>query len=169
MFQTSDKPRSGVTLVELLIGTAILAVILGIVSRWFFMQREYQQRLSHISAIQEDFRRASWNMIQELQMARVVIWPRINADKSLHSDTKVVFKDFNGQIISYYHVPATGEIRRCIIPNGPGGVVINPRPVGEGIASASFTASSFDNRLISFHLSTGGVHTLDAVYLLNGD
>ncbi|HNW34685.1 MAG TPA: prepilin-type N-terminal cleavage/methylation domain-containing protein [Candidatus Ozemobacteraceae bacterium] len=169
MFQTSDRRKTGVTLVELVVGAAILAVIFAITARWFFVQREYQQRLSGISDIQDDFRRTSWAMIQELQMARLIVWPRLNADRSIHSDTKLVFKDFNGQIIAYYHVPATRELRRCVIPNGPGDPVFSAKPIGEGIASITFTAGSMDNRLISFHMSTKGVHSLDAVYLTNTD
>jgi len=169
MFPTSERRKAGVTLVEMVVGAMILSIIFGITARWFFMQREYQQRLTHISDIQDNFRRANWLMVQELQMARTIIWPRLNADRSIRSDTKLVFKDFNGQIIAYYHIPAEQRIRRCVIPNGPGNPVVTARPVGEGIASLSFTAASIDNRLISLHMSTGGVHSLDAVYLTNSE
>lgn len=167
MYPICNRKNRGTTFIELLIGATILATIIGFVARWFFIQREYQQRLSRVSDIQDDFRRASWAMIQELQMARMIIWPRINSDDSLHSDTKVVFKDFTGRIITYYHVPDAREVRRCVIPNGPGDPVITPTPIGRGIATMSFTASSMDNRLISYNMSTDGVHTLDAVYLIN--
>lgn len=169
MYQTFKRKERGTTFIELLIGMTILALILGFLARWFFMQKEYQKRLTRISDIQNDFRRASWEMIQEIQMARTIIWPRINADNSLRSDTKVVFKDFTGRIISYYHVPGTKEVRRCVIPNGPGDPVVNPVPIGRGIATMTFTASSPANKLISYCMSTDGIFSLDAVYLINSD
>ena len=150
-------------------GMAILSVIAIIVGNWFFMQRNYQQRINQTSDIQENFRRANWEMIQELQISRLIIWPRMNSDQSIKSDSKVVFKDFIGNIVAFYHVPSTGEIRRCEIPNGTGNVEIDSKPLATGIASASFTATDFANRLITIHLTASGVHSLDAAYLLNND
>ena len=159
--------RPGFTLIEVMMGMAILSMISIIVGNWFFMQRNYQQRINQTSDIQENFRRANWDMIQELQIARFIIWPRMNSDRSIKSDSKVVFKDFLGNIVAFYHVPATGEIRRCEIPNGPGNAEVDSIPIAKGIASVSFTASDFANRFIAIHLTASGVHSLDAVYLLN--
>jgi hypothetical protein len=152
-----------------MIGIALLSIITGFFGYWFMMQRQYQERITRISDVQEKLRRASWDMIQELQTSRSILWPRLNADKSIHTDSKMVFKDMQGNFVAYYHVPATRELRRCVIPNGPGSVELDGVPIAAGIASVSFTAGDFCNRLISFHLSSEGVHTLDAVYLLNFD
>lgn len=157
------------TLMEIIIGSVILSMIFSIVARWFFLQRNYSQRVTQISETQENFRRASWTMIKEMQKGRLVIWPTINADKSLHSDSKVVFKNFSGQFVSFYHDPGKGEIRRCVIPNGPGVPQEDPKPLAVGIASVSFTASDVESRYIAIHLSANGAHALDGVYLLNND
>ncbi len=170
MFQAFKRRKTGFTLTEIVIGTAILVMIFGIVMRWFMMQRGYQQRITQVADTQDRFRLAIWNMVQELQTGRVIIWPRLNSDKSIRSDTKVVFKNMLGEIVSFYHVPDTHEIRRCVIPPQ---TTLNPqiddRPIGTGIASASFTARDIGNRLIDIHLQASDVHTLDAVYLLNED
>ena len=170
MFQASKKKRRAFTLVEIVIGISILVIIFSIVIRWFLMQRGYQQRITQMSETQDHFRQAAWNMIQELQTGRIIIWPRLNPDKSIHTDSKVVFKNMLGEIVSFYHVPQTREIRRCVIPPQPGRPPeVDDRPIGVGIASAAFTVSDIGNRLVDIHLQASGVHALDAVYLMNED
>ncbi|HNV68609.1 MAG TPA: prepilin-type N-terminal cleavage/methylation domain-containing protein [Candidatus Ozemobacteraceae bacterium] len=170
MFQAFNRKVRGFTLTEIIIGMAILIIIFSIVMRWFLMQRGYQQRITQIADTQDRFRLAVWNMVQELQTGRVIIWPRLNSDKSIRSDTKVVFKNMLGEIVTFYHIPEALEIRRCVIPPQPGLTPqLDERVVGTGIASVSFTARDIGNRLIDIHLQASGVHTLDAVYLLNED
>ena len=163
------KHRVGMTLVEILIGMSIFLFIMGFFARWFFIQREYQARIWKTSEIQDNFRRANWEMIREIQLARTIIWPRMNSDLSMKSDSKVVVKGFFGDYIAFYHDPQAGTIRRCLIPNGTGVPQEDDKPIAVGIASASFTAVSMDNRLLSIHLAATGAHSLDAVYLLNSD
>lgn len=170
MFQAFRAKKSGFTITEIVIAMSVMVIIFSIVMRWYLMQRGYQQRITQIADTQDRFRLAIWNMVQELQTSRSIIWPRINSDKSIRSDTKVVFKNMLGEIVSFYHIPKTLEIRRCVIPPQPGlSPAIDERPVGTGIASVSFTASDIGNRLIDIHLQASGVHTLDAVFLLNED
>jgi hypothetical protein len=152
-----------------MIGMSIFMFIMGFFGRWFFTQREYQARIWKASEIQDNFRRANWEMIKEIQLGRTIIWPRVNSDFSIKSDSKVIIKSFFGDYIAYYHVPETGEIRRCLIPNGVGAPQENAKPIAVGIASATFTAVSVDHRLLSIHLTATGAHSLDAVYLLNSD
>lgn len=169
MFQIFKKKSQGITLVEIMIGVSIFMSIMMLFTRWLFFQKEYQKRIWKVSEIQDSFRRANWKMIQEIQRARAIIWPRMNPDQSIKTDVKVVFKNFDGDYIAFYHDQASQEIRRCFIPNGIGNPVVDTAPLSGGIASASFTAGSQDNRLLSIHMSTEGVHSLDAVFLLNSD
>jgi type II secretory pathway pseudopilin PulG len=161
------RPARGVTFVELLVGMTLLAIIGGLVANWFFAQRRYQERMVKLSEIQENTRQAIWRVVQEMKTGRQIIWPRVNADGSPRTDTVVVFKDFRGRFVSFYHQPADRTIRRCVIPNGAGAVAIDGTPIGKGIASASFTVMGADNKLLSIHLTTEGVHQIDAVRLVN--
>lgn len=154
-------------MVEIMVGATILAIIGGMVAHWFFMQRRYQQRVMAISEAQQSIRQASWNMIQELRTSRNVISPRLNADKSIKSDTRVVFKNFAGEIVCYYHVPDSSEIRRCLIPNGPGNPVVDQKPIGTGIDKVVFTAHDIGNRLVGIYLESAGTPGLESVYLMN--
>ena len=159
--------KSGITLVEIMVASAILAFIGGIVGHWFFLQREYQGRIFAISDAQQTIRQASWSMMQELRTARSVLFPRINADKSIKSDSKVVFKSFAGDIICYYYVASAKELRRCTVPNGPGSPEIDKEPVARNIDQIIFTASDDGNRLIDIFMEVNGTFGLESVYLMN--
>ncbi|PKL47026.1 MAG: hypothetical protein CVV42_14565 [Candidatus Riflebacteria bacterium HGW-Riflebacteria-2] len=159
--------RFGVTLVEIIVASAILAFIGGIVGHWFFLQREYQGRIFAISDAQQTIRQASWRMMQELRTARSVLFPRINADKSIRSDSKVVFKSFAGDVICYYYLASEKEIRRCKIPNGPGVPTADSEPVARNVDQLAFTASDEGNRIIDIFMEVKGTFGLESVYLIN--
>lgn len=165
-YKTESK-KTGVTLVEILVASAILAFIGGIVGHWFFLQREYQGRIFAISDSQQTIRQASWAMMQELRTARSVLLPRINSDKSIRSDSKVVFKNFAGDIICFYYVASAKELRRCKVPNGPGTPSIDNEPVASNIDQITFTASDDGNRLIDIFMEVNGTFGLESVYLMN--
>lgn len=162
-----DRNTAGFTMVEILVGSTILAIICGMVAHWFFMQRRYQERVLAISESQQSIRQASWNLIQELRTGRNIISPRLNVDKSIKSDTKLVFKNFSGEIVCYYHDSVTSEIRRCLIPNGPGAPIINPVAIAKGIDKVIFTAHDVGNRLVGIYFESAGSVGLESVYLLN--
>lgn len=166
MCHHSEK-RTGVTLVEIMVASAIIAFIGGIVGHWFFIQRQYQSRIFAISDAQQTIRQASWSMMQELRTARSVLLPRINPDKSIRTDSKVVFKSFSGDVICYYYVASEKEIRRCVIPNGPGAPVIDSDPIARNIDNIAFTASDDGNRLIDIFMEVNGTFGLESVYLMN--
>ncbi|RCK78404.1 MAG: hypothetical protein OZSIB_1506 [Candidatus Ozemobacter sibiricus] len=166
-FSARAIDRRGFTFVELLIAAGLLTLIIGIVGQWFYSQRQYQDRITRLNDIQENLRQATFNIAKELKTGRQVIWPRINADLSPRSDTVLVFKNFRGAIVAYYHRPARQEIRRCVIPNGPGSPVEDAAPLGKGIASLTFTIMGPDNKTVSLHLTAEGLHHLDAVRLVN--
>jgi hypothetical protein len=136
------------------------------VAHWFYMQRRYQQRIFAISDAQQNIRQTTWNMIQELRTARMIISPRLNADKSIKSDNKVVFKNFAGDIVCYYFVEESSEIRRCLVPNGPGAPEAG-QPIGKGFSRVAFTAHDQGNRLIGIFLDAGNTFGIESVYLLN--
>ncbi|HAE38958.1 MAG TPA: hypothetical protein DCG57_10015 [Candidatus Riflebacteria bacterium] len=162
-----SRKKSGVTLVEIMVASAILAFVGGIVGHWFFIQRQQQRRLFDVSDAQQAIRQASWTMMQELRTARSILFPRINSDNSLRSDSKVVFKSFSGDIICYYYVALDQEIRRCKVPNGPGSPEIDPDPVAKNISQVMFTASDDGNRLIDVFMEVKGTFGLETVYLMN--
>jgi len=154
-------------MVEIMVGAAILAIIGGMVANWFVMQRRYQKRILEMSDAQQSIRQASWNMIQELRTARNLTYPRLNADKSIKSDTMTVFKNFSGDIVCYYHYPETGEIRRCVVPNDSGAPIIDTKPIATRIDKVAFTSHDLGNRLLGIYLESGNTVGLESVYLLN--
>ncbi|HOT28816.1 MAG TPA: hypothetical protein PLU72_11550 [Candidatus Ozemobacteraceae bacterium] len=164
---TDRMLRRGATFVEILVGAAIFAVIMGIVGSWFFAQKRQQEQFLRITESQDRMQQALWKIIQEVKTGRQIIWPRLNADKSPRTDSRMVFKNFRGEIAAYYYVPSAREIRRCLIPNGPGLPVVDPTPIGRGIDGASFTVMAVDNKLISVNLSANRLHFVDAVRLVN--
>gem|GEM_PF-843406 len=155
------------TLLELIVAASLLTVIIGMVGQWFFSQRHYQDRILRLNDIQENLRKATWGISKEVKTGRQVIWPRVNSDGSPRTDSVLVFKNFRGAIVAFYHRPETGQIRRCLIPNGTGMPIDDASPVADGIASMAFTTMGSDNKLVSLHMSTEGVHYVDAVRLVN--
>lgn len=166
-YSRTTKHRRAFTMVEIMVGATILAIIGGMVAHWFVMQRRYQTRILALSDAQQNIRQASWNMIQELRTARNLIYPRLNPDKSIKSSTKTVFKNFSGDIICYYFQEDAGEIRRCVIPNDSGPPQVDSKPVGKGIDKVYFTAHDIGNRLLGIYLESGTTVGLESVYLLN--
>lgn len=165
---SSKKSRQrGFTLVEIVIAATVIALIGGIVARWFFMQRAYQQKILEKSDAQQRIRQACWKMIQELRTARTILSPKVNPDNSIHSDDKLFFKNFSGDIVCYYFVEKEKEIRRCVVPNGPGAPIEDKNPIGRGFDKVAFTAQDLGNRLIGIYLESDGTFGLESVYLLN--
>ncbi|MBF0547812.1 MAG: hypothetical protein HQM08_25465 [Candidatus Riflebacteria bacterium] len=162
-----NKSFRGMTLIELILGIAILISILGIVGDWFFTQRKLQARFLKISEIRENTRMAYSRMFDELRFARQILWPKITPGDRIRSDSVLIFKNLKSQIICYYHVPETQEIGRCVIYYDAGDPFIDPNPIGKEIASATFSAIGSEQKLVSIHLSTEGVHQIDAIRLEN--
>ena len=161
------RSKSAFTLTEIIVATCIIGIVGGIVGHWFFMQRAYQQKIIEKSDAQQRIRKTSWKMIQEIKTARSVLSPRINSDNSIHSDDKIFFKNFSGDVVCYYFNEKTKEINRCLIPNGPGSPVVDKAPVGEGFSRVAFTAQDSGNRLISIFLEADNTYGLESVFLMN--
>ncbi len=167
MSVVAEKEHSGFTFVEILVAAGLLTIIAVIVGHWFFSQRQFQDRITRLNDIQENLRQATFNMAKEIKIGRQIIWPRVNPDNSPRTDNVLVFKNFRGAIVAFFHRPGAREVRRCVIPNGPGSPVEDSAPLGDGVASLTFTAMGPDNKLVSLHLTTEGVHHIDAVRLVN--
>jgi prepilin-type N-terminal cleavage/methylation domain-containing protein len=165
--QSKNRKTRGFTLTEIMVGTAIIVAIGIVVGNWFFMQRSYQKRVLAMSDGQQNIRQACWRMQQELQIARTIIAPQLNPDKSLKSDSKIVFKGFNGDIVSYYFVEDSKELRRCVIPNGPGQPIIDATPIGKGLDKVVFTNHHQSNKLVGIFLESKGTFGLESAYLVN--
>ncbi len=168
IFRQSNRNKAvGFTLIEIMVGTAIIVAIGIVVGNWFFMQRSYQKRIVAMSDGQQNIRQACWKMLQELQVARTIIAPRLNSDKSIKSDSKIVFKGFNGDIVSYYFVEDSKELRRCVIPNGPGQPIIDATPIGKGLDNVVFTNHHQGNKLVGIFLESKGTFGLESAYMVN--
>jgi prepilin-type N-terminal cleavage/methylation domain-containing protein len=161
------RQNEGFTLIEVLIATSVVVLIGVVVGNWFFMQRKFQKRIVSLAEAQENIRRANWRMIQELKTSRTIIYPRINEDKSIRSDSKVVFKNFNGDIVCYYHENETGNIRRCLIPNGTGSPQLTKAPIGKNFDRVIFTAQDDSNKLVGIFLEYKNTFGIESVFLLN--
>lgn len=166
---TSKKSasKSAFTFTEVLISSAILAIVFSMLFNWLYMQRQYQRRLTSLSFAQQEIRRANWEIIQELQIARSLIWPRTEIEDAIISDSKILFKNFEGDIVCYYFVEEGGEIRRCLIPNGPGAVTADSKPVATGLDRVAFTTYQFDVKIASIYMASSGAFGIESVSLLN--
>ena len=167
MSRSTSHSAGGFSFVELLMGAFVLVLVFGFLGIWFHSNRRSQTSISEVSRTQELFRSAMWKMIAELKTGRIVIWPQVNSDKSPRTDSVLVFKNFRGEFVSFYFIPQTQEVRRCVIPNGVGAAVEDPAPIVQGLASATFTVMGVDNKLVSINLSGRNMQQIDAVRLVN--
>lgn len=166
---TSKKPSAKLafTFIEVLISSAILAIVFSMLFNWLYMQRQYQRRLTSLGIAQQEIRKANWQIIQELQIARSLIWPHTETQDAIISDSKILFKNFEGEIVCYYYVEEDGEIRRCLIPNGPGAVITDTKPVATGLDRVAFTTYQFDVKVASIYMASNGAFGIESVSLLN--
>lgn len=154
-------------MVELTISIGLLAILGGMVTHWFSMQRKYQARITQSSEGQQNVLMANWKMSNELRMSRSILYPRPNSDKSIKSDSIIYFKNSCGEIICYYHDKNTLEIKRCVIPNGVAAPAVDKKPIAQGINEVFFTAVGVENRLVDIYVRSLESYGLESVYLIN--
>jgi prepilin-type N-terminal cleavage/methylation domain-containing protein len=161
------KKSGGFTLIEMVIGISILAMIFSMLGYWFTIQRKSQARITTNFVGQQNVLLANLRMVNEMRISRLIIYPSKNEDNSIHTDSKVIFKNSSGDYVCYYHDKDKAEIRRCLIPNGEGDPIEDTRPLARGIDEIYFTARGNENRLIDIVLRSQGTFGMESIYLIN--
>lgn len=151
----------------MVIGLSIFAIIIAIIGYWFTIQRKSQARITANFIGQQNVLLANLKMVNEMRTSRLIIYPSKNSDKSIFSDTKVIFKNSSGDFVCFYHDPDKAEIRRCLIPNGDGAAIEDVRALAKGIDEVYFTARGNESRLIDIVLRSQDTFGMESIYLMN--
>lgn len=174
-----NKKIKAFTLPEIIIGATIMAIIFGLFARWFFVNRKYQSTVGNLAEANQNMRRLSYNMAKELRVARLVLYPTAQKDEAKEmiaaSDNKLVFKAFNGDIVSYFlskkEGEKTGKLLRCVIASNKDAGYEKPKldakPMAENIDNAVFTNADEGGRYVGIYIESKGVYSIEGVYLLN--
>lgn len=169
MLSHVNKRRTAITLVELLIAISLLGVVGTLTVRWFIMNSQYQKRLTQQSDCDNIIRNTLWDIHKDLKTAKVILYPRNNTKMNkLISDTKLVIRNFSGDIVCYYYKKETKEIIReeYFIPTGnqPSN---NSRVVGKNFDCVIFTNRNETNNLVGIYMELGPSVMMDSVFLMN--
>ena len=168
-----DNKRKAFTLIEVTIAVAILSVVGTMVAHWFTLNNQYQKRVTELSEKDNIIRSILWDMHKDLKIARTVLYPRrttITSDtlKNMVSDNKLVFRNFDGDIITYYFNEKKKEIVREVIylptPNAPAN---ESKVLGKDIDCVIFTNRNELNNLVGIYIESGPAVQIDSVYLMN--
>ena len=168
-----DKKRKALTLVEVTIAVAILSVVGVMVAHWFTLNSQYQNRVTKLNEADNHIRSILWDLHKDLKIARTILYPRrtsVTSDtlKNLSSDDKLVFRNFDGDIITYHYNEKTKELYRDVIyiptPNAPSN---ESKVVGKNIDCVIFTNRNELNNLVGIYMESGPAVQIDSVYLMN--
>ena len=153
-----DKKRKALTLVEVTIAVAILSVVGVMVAHWFTLNSQYQNRVTKLNEADNNIRSILWDLHKDLKIARTILYPRrtsVTSDtlKNLSSDDKLVFRNFDGDIITYHYNEKTKELMRDVIyiptPNAPSN---ESKVVGKNIDCVIFTNRNELNNLVGIYM-----------------
>ena len=168
-----DKNRKALTLIEVTIAVAILSVVGTMVAHWFTLNSQYQKRVTELSDRDNVIRTILWDMHKDLRSARTILYPRrtkMTSDtlKNLVSDSKIVFRNFDGDIVTYYFNENTKEIvREVIYIPTPGAPSNESKVIGKDIDCVIFTNRNELNNLVGIYMESGPAVQIDSVYLMN--
>ena len=168
-----DKNRKALTLIEVTIAVAILSVVGTMVAHWFTLNSQYQKRVTELSDRDNVIRTILWDMHKDLRSARTILYPRrtkMTSDtlKNLVSDSKIVFRNFDGDIVTYYYNEKTKEIvREVIYIPTPGAPSNESKVIGKDIDCVIFTNRNELNNLVGIYMESGPAVQIDSVYLMN--
>ncbi len=172
-----DKNRKAFTFVEVMITTIILGVIITMVSRAFIHNTRYQQRITLQSDGDNTIRTILWNLHKELKVSRNIIYPRLEfinlqTEKKLDnmiSDTKLVVRNFDGDIVSYVYRTETRELVKHVsrLPVDGLNKKNETKVIGKNIDVVVFTNRNEMNNLVGIYIESGPAMMLDSVYLMN--
>lgn len=168
-----DNRKRAYTLVEVTIAVALLSIIGTIVAHWFTLNTQYQKRVTELSDKDNIIRTILWDMHKDLRTARTVLYPRrtdITSDtlKNLVSDDKLVFRNFDGDIVTYYYNAKNKEIiKEVIYIPTPGSPPNEKKVLGKEIDCVIFTNRNELNNLVGIYIESGPAVQIDSVYLMN--
>ncbi len=167
------KNKKAITLVELTIAVAILGLVGAMVGHWFSLNNQYQKRVTALNDSDNIIRKVLWEMHKDLKSARTILYPRrttITSDtlKNLISDNKIIFRNFDGDIVSYYFKEDTKEIIRTVtyIPT-PLAPSNESMVIGKNVDCVVFTNRNELNNLVGIYMESGEAVQIDSVYLMN--
>ena len=168
-----DNKRKAFTLIEVTIAVAILSVVGTMVAHWFTLNTQYQKGVTELSDRDNIIRTILWEMHKDLRTARTILYPRrttVTSEtlKNLVSDSKLVFRNFDGDIVSYYYKEDKKVICRDVIyiPT-PGSPPNESKVIGKDIDCVIFTNRNELNNLVGIYMESGPAVQIDSVYLMN--
>ena len=173
IFVRDKKKKKAFTLVEVMIAVAILSMVGALVAHWFTMHTQYQKRVTELNDSDNIIRNILWDMHKDLKTARTILYPRrTTVDsftlKNLISDNKLIFRNFDGDIVTYYHNTVSKDIIREVIyiptPNAP---TNESKIIGRNIDCLIFTNRNELNNLVGIYMEAGPAVQIDSVYLMN--
>ncbi len=163
------KKKRAFTLVEIMITLTIIGVVGGLVARWFVLNRQYQKRLTELSDGEDNLRKITWTLHQDLKTARTILYPRRqDGSEGIISDTRLVIRNFDGDLVSYFFKSDSKELVRVTsyIPTGDAKEQ-KDETIGNKLDSVVFTNRNNLNNLVGFYLESGPAMTLDSVFMMN--
>ncbi len=168
-----DKNRKAFTLLEMIIAFSIICFVGTIVVRWFIMNRQYQKRVTELYDGDTIIRNAIWEIHKDLKTSRTVIYPRAlrafaNDEFNMSSDSKLVVKNFEGDIVSYFYKRDTKELVRVIshVPTDDA-PQDKTRVIAKNLNSVVFTNKNLLNNCVNIYMECGPSVLMDAVFLMN--
>ena len=101
------KNKSGVSLIELMVATAIFSVLILLAAQIFKMVVDGQRSAISAQNVQENMRYALEKMSKEIRMAQISNTDCLGAAtnkifNTANSDSELYFKNKDGQCLTYY-------------------------------------------------------------------
>lgn len=169
--------KKGFTLFETMITTAIIAVVMGVVFQIVSSNAKYQKRITRQSDGDNQIRSIIWSIYRELSVSRTILYPRLtftnkHTQKSFNnmiSDSKIVVRNFDGNIVSYFYRKDTKEVLKSTsyIPVNGEPPISETKVIGKNIDICLFTNRNEANNLVGIYMESGPSIILDSVYLSN--
>jgi prepilin-type N-terminal cleavage/methylation domain-containing protein len=152
---TAPKTR-GFSLIEVSVAVAVVAAVLlgGAITVKTFVApaTKYDATLDQVTAYES----SSEKIDHDLREARTIVYPRTGGPPT----GMVVFRNFDGRLVSYYFSKALRQLRRVKLD--PGGLAVeDPRPVLANLDAAYFQVNP--NGLVSWGLFSSEMCLLGSV------
>lgn len=170
-----NKKRKAMTLLETIIAISILATIGTIVLRWFQLNSQYSKRITQQFDCDGYIRNALWEIHKELKTSHTILYPRVSvlntdSSKNIISDSKLIFRNFQGDIGYYYYDKNNKQLIReiiSIIPYDDPPPNYTKRVIGKNLDKVIFTNKTLNNNLVGIYIESGPSVQIDSVYLMN--
>lgn len=170
-----NNKRKAMTLLETIIAMSILATIGTIVFRWFQLNSQYNKRITKQFDCDGYIRNALWEIHKELKTSHTILYPRVSVinndrNKNIISDTKLIFRNFQGDIGYYYYDKNNKQLIKeiiSIIPYDDPPPSYSKRVIGKNLDRVIFTNKTLTNNLVGVYIESGPSVQMDSVYLMN--